>query len=370
MRRPAAKRRTLLLGTIAAVLVVAVGATLAVPTSRIAVQQVWCNVTRTWCANVPVDPEDRADGGGWRLHLGPVEAATWGNYYALGDSYSSGDGAGDYLAGTGVQGGCWRSANAYPERLAESYDFAGSLNFLACSGQRGNKLLESLESAESQLDEVTPHTSLVTVGIGGNDLGFTSVLKTCMMRVPLLESGACIGQEDTVAKRMRTFEATFDGVVQEVRDRAPDARIVVVGYPRLFPQEPTGMYYTLTPSDQRWLNKTILGFNKQLREAVAEADAEIADSGQVGSVEFVDAYDALEGHEIGADKPWVNGVLLRDLSRGVAIDRSTFHPNAQGQGAVGELVGAQLAQGPDRPFYATRETVRNASQDVLAAEAR
>ncbi|MFC7329633.1 SGNH/GDSL hydrolase family protein [Marinactinospora rubrisoli] len=369
MRKPALGRRGLIVGVIAAILVIGSVAVVAIPSTRMAVLLAWCDLTGTGCTRPPdgpaAPPEGEAD---WRVSLSPAEAATWGNYYALGDSYSSGDGADDYLSGTAVDGGCWRSANAYPHLIADGLDLAGELGFVACSGQRGHAMLEALGGADSQLDRVSRHTSLVTIGIGGNDLGFTSVLKACMLRVPLLESDACIGQEADIDERMHGFESTFENVLAEVRDRAPDARVIVVGYPRLFTAKPDGMYYTLTPTDQTWLNTTIQRFNRQVREAVAAFDAEIAEEGQVGSVEFVDVYDVLSGHEVGAEEPWVNGVLLRDLSDGVTLDRSTFHPTADGQRAVSERVREQIDAGPGRRLYATRETVQNASPEVLAAE--
>ncbi|GAA3735981.1 lysophospholipase L1-like esterase [Spinactinospora alkalitolerans] len=368
MRKPAVGTRTLVLGAIAAVLVVTCIVVAAVPATRGAVRQAWCDLSGTWCGPGLPPPGDGPDEDGRLVELSPVEAATWGNYYALGDSYSSGDGAEDYAPDTAVADGCWRSANAYPETVARSYDFAGELTFLACSGQRGNVMLESLDSEDSQIASLTPHTSLVTIGIGGNDLGFTSVLKTCMLRVPLLESSACQAQEDDVDKRMRTFEATFADVLAEVRERVPDSRVIVLGYPRLFVEEPSGLYYTLTSGDQIWLNDTIQRFNEQLEEAVAEVDAGIADWGEVGSVEFVDVYDALDGHEVGTEEPWVNGVLLRSLTDGITIDRSTFHPTSEGQNAVSARVRAQVEEGPGRPIYATRSTVDNASPEVLAAE--
>ncbi|RCV53513.1 SGNH/GDSL hydrolase family protein [Marinitenerispora sediminis] len=370
MRKPALGRRGVIVGIVAAILVIGSVVVVAVPSTRLAAQLAWCDLTGTGCPGPPYSPpEEPGDDVDWRISLSPLEAATWGNYYALGDSYSSGDGADDYLSGTAVSGGCWRSANAYPRIIADSFDFAGELGFVACSGQRGYAMLDSLGGADSQLDRVSRHASLVTIGIGGNDLGFTSVLKACMLRVPLLESDACIGQEEDIDQRMRTFESTFEDVIGEVRERAPDARVVVLGYPRLFAAKPDGMYYTLTATDQRWLNTTIQRFNRQIREAAEAADAEIADAGQVGSVEFVDVYDVVSGHEVGTEEPWVNGVLLRDLTEGVTIDRSTFHPTAEGQRAVSERVLAQIEAGPERRLYATRETVRNASPEVLAAEA-
>lgn len=361
--------RRLLLGVPALLLAAALVTLVAVPDGRQAAWRLWCEATRDWCLGVPVDSRGRPAEDGELLLLSPVQAATWGNYYALGDSYSSGDGAYDYYPDTAVQGGCWRSANAYPELVADSYDFAGKLSFRACSGQRGHAMLDAIDEVGSQLDWNAPHTSLVTIGIGGNDLGFSSVLKTCMVRVPLLDSGTCTAQEEDIRKRMQKFETTFEELVGAVRERAPDARILVVGYPRIFPEEPVGSYYTLTASNQRWLNETIQEFNEQLAEAVAAHDTEIASSRSVGSVEFVDVYHALDGHEIGAEEPWVNGVLLRNIAAGVTVDRSTFHPDADGHRAVGELVVEQIERGPGRPLYATFDVVAGATVETLAAEA-
>ncbi|HLU95908.1 MAG TPA: SGNH/GDSL hydrolase family protein [Thermobifida alba] len=368
-RASATTRRRLFLGVPAVVLTAVLAVVLAVPTGREAAWRMWCEATRDWCLGVPVDSRGEPAEDGELLLLSPVQAATWGNYYALGDSYSSGDGARDYHPGTAVQGGCWRSANAYPELVADSYDFAGRLSFLACSGQRGHAMLDAVDEVGSQLAWDAPHTSLVTIGIGGNDLGFSTVLKTCMVRVPLLDSGACTAQEEDIRKRMEKFETTFEELIGEVRRRAPDARVLVVGYPRLFPEEPTGAYYTLTASSQRWLNETIQEFNEQLAEAVAAHDTGIASSDRVGSVEFVDVYHALDGHEIGTEDPWVNGVLLRDLATGVAVDRSTFHPDADGHRAVGALVVEQIEAGPGRPLYATFDVVAGATVETLAVEA-
>ncbi|RNL83450.1 SGNH/GDSL hydrolase family protein [Halostreptopolyspora alba] len=364
MRRPDLSRRTLILGAAAASLAMVLLVALAVPATRGGVIDAWC--TLGGCpTQEPRDtgPED----SGRLLRMPPEDAATWGNYVALGDSYSSGDGAGDYAPGTD-ENGCWRSANAYPELIADDTDFAGELGFFACSGQRGHAMLDSLDSADSQIGRITEHTSLVTIGIGGNDLGFTSVLRTCMMRVPLLDSGNCVGQESDIDKRMDKFDDTVDEVLTEIRDRAPDARVLVLGYPRLFPAEPESMYYTLTANDQRWLNEVGQRLNQQLEDAVTEVDEDIVDGDNTGSVEFVDTFNALDGHEVSADEAWVNGVVLRDLTENVSIDRSTFHPNAEGQHAVSKRIRKQIEEGPDRPLYATRATVNNASPDVLASE--
>ncbi|MDA0566918.1 SGNH/GDSL hydrolase family protein [Streptomonospora sp. S1-112] len=368
MRVPELSRRRLVAAAAAALVLVCV-AVLLVPAARHGVVTAWCDITQSACPPTADDPRrDYADGSGWRRRLDPVEAATWGNYVALGDSYSSGDGAGDYAEGTAAAGGCYRSDNAYPRRVAAAHDLEERLGFYACSSQRGWAMLDTLGEPTSQIDRVGAHTSLVTLGIGGNDVGFTKILRACMARVPLVETQACTDQEDEIEQRMRTFGPTLEEIVLEIRERAPDARILVVGYPRLFPGDPDSMYYTLAPHDQEWLNTITQRFNEQIAEDVAALDSEIVAAGQTGSVEYVRMYTALRGHEVGAEDPWLNGVLLADFADGLEIDRSTFHPNARGQQEFAERVLDQVEEGPERPLYAALETLDGADPEVLAAE--
>ncbi|MDS1270988.1 SGNH/GDSL hydrolase family protein [Lipingzhangella sp. LS1_29] len=354
--------------SIASVLIICV-VLASVPATRTAIQNASCALLGLGCPPVPGEPgPDEEDDPAWRQELAPQDAATWGHYVALGDSYSSGDGADDYSNETQRDRNCYRSANAYPHRLAESSDFAGNLSFLACSGQRGSSMLENLDEEHAQLAALTPETSLVTIGIGGNDIGFSSVLQACMLRVPFVDRNACVGQEDEIEDRMEEFEDTFAELLTEVRTRAPDARVLVVGYPRIFPEDPQSMYYTLSTGDQSWLNTTIQRFNNQIRDAVVETDAQIAEAGAVGSVEFVDTYDALDGHEVSTDESWVNGVILdRGTQQAVTVDRATFHPTAAGQSAVGDRVAEQVEDGPGREVYVRQNTLDRVADGPLAA---
>ncbi|WP_156001957.1 SGNH/GDSL hydrolase family protein [Streptomonospora sp. PA3] len=343
-------------------------AVMLVPVTREGVLDAWCEVTGRGCTRLE-DPRRDDDGAsGWRERLTPEEAAAWGNYVALGDSYSSGQGAGDYIEGTLGEDGCRRSENAYPKRVARSFDFAGQLGFYACSRQRGASMLESLEEADSQIGRVDAHTSLVTIGIGGNDLGFTKVLRECMVRVPLMDATACSDQEEDIERRMRHFDDTLEDIVEEIRDRAPDARILVVGYPRIFPADPSGMYYTLAPDDQEWLNELLKRFSSRVRDKVAGLDSRIVEDRQTGSVEFVRMYTAIKGHEVGTEEPWLNGVVLGGFAQGVEVGHGTFHPNAGGHKAFSERILRQLEEGPERPLYVAQETLEGAEPDVLAGE--
>ncbi|WP_081748781.1 SGNH/GDSL hydrolase family protein [Nocardiopsis sp. CNT312] len=367
--RPKGRRRARAALVTAALAAMALVFTLVVPTSREALVRLWCESTGGVCPIEELPPltEDEVSDG--RVVLEPQEAALWGNYVALGDSYSSGDGAGDYEAGTGEPGGCWRSEHAYSRVIAEEFTFAGDLGFYACSGHRGRELLEEIGTPESQIDRVTEHTSLVTLGIGGNDLGFIPVLRTCMVRMPLIESGVCTGQEDEITERLDRFEEDLVEIIGQIRDRAPDARVLVLGYPRLFPEDPEGMYYTLTVSDQQWLNGVGQRLNDRIRDTVYRLDGDVYGERGVGSVEYVNTFSALNGYEVSAEESWLNGIVLGEqLGQGLRIDRASFHPTAQGQLSIADRVRLQVEEGPERTLFVSQETLDRVDAELLAAE--
>src|SRR6476659_5808907 len=98
----------------------------------------------------------------------PAAHAATPSYVALGDSYSSGVGTRTYIDdGTS----CQRSVYAYPSLIAAAKGYA--LNFRACSGAK------VADVTSTQLSALTASTSYVTISVGGNDAGFTSVITTC-----------------------------------------------------------------------------------------------------------------------------------------------------------------------------------------------
>ncbi|MFE9242353.1 SGNH/GDSL hydrolase family protein [Nocardiopsis sp. NPDC006938] len=364
--RPRRRRRLAL--AVVSVLVLSLLAVVAVPASRDALLGLWCDATGGVCPGEPLPPITEDEEQDWRVRMEPEEAAVWGNYVSLGDSYSSGDGAGEYEEGTAEPGECWRSEHAYPRVVEREFSFEGALGFYACSSHKGSDMLSQIGSPESQIERVTEHTSLVTVGIGGNDLGFIPVLRTCIMRMPLLERTACTDQEEEVTEKMDAFEETLTTVITEIRDRAPDARVLVLGYPRLFPEQPPGMYYTLSQSDQLWLNSVAQRFNDRIRDTAIRADGEVYGARQAGSVEFVNVFTALKGHEVSEDDAWLNGIVLGQLGQGLRVDRASFHPTAQGQRSIAERVRLQIEEGPDRVLYTSRETLDKVNADLLHTE--
>jgi lysophospholipase L1-like esterase len=350
------------------VLVLTMVVVLAVPATRDGLLRLWCDATDGVCPGEPLPPVTEDEEEDWRIQMEPEEAALWGNYVALGDSYSSGDGAGEYEEGTAEPGECWRSEHAYPKVVEQEFSFEGALGFYACSSHKGSDMLSQIGTPESQIERVTEHTSLVTVGIGGNDLGFIPVLRTCIVRMPLLERTGCTDQEDEVTEKMDAFGETLAEVLTEIRDRAPDARVLVLGYPRLFPEEPPGMYYTLSQGDQLWLNSVARRFNDRIRDTAYEVDGDVYGSRGVGSVEFVNVFTALKGYEVSEDNAWLNGIVLGQLGEGLRVDRASFHPTAQGQRSIAERVRLQIEEGPERSLFTSREVLENADAEVLGTE--
>ena len=148
-----------------------------------------------------------------------VAAASPVEYAALGDSYSSGNGAGSYLDDTA----CERSANAYPELYAQQS--GATLDFQACSGATVADVLNN------QLATLSPATTLVSVTVGGNDAGFTNVLANCILG----GDAACKTATDSAVDFVHnTLPDQLDGVYSAIRDKAPNAKVVVVGYPHIY----------------------------------------------------------------------------------------------------------------------------------------
>ncbi|GAA3126868.1 SGNH family lipase [Streptomyces rameus] len=222
-----------------------------------------------------------------------------GGYVALGDSYSSGVGAGDYLA-SGKE--CKRSSRAYPVLWAEAHAPA-TFSFAACNGAGAKDVLKE------QLGHLSARTGLVTLTVGGSDTGFVSVLATC-----------ALGGTERCLSAVSRSRAVMDGplagdldvLYTAIRSRAPAARVVVLGYPHL---------YHLSGSCALGLQD---GERTTLNDAVDHLNAVIAQRAAVHGFIFADVTGAFAGHEICSSSPWLHSVDV------LAITES-YHPTAPGQ---------------------------------------
>lgn len=219
------------------------------------------------------------------------------NYVALGDSYSSGLGTRDYHDDGSD---CHRSPLAYPELAADT--IGAQLTLAACSGAEVPQVLsEQLGS----LDESTTH---VSVSVGGNDAGFTSVITQCALPWPF----TCWDDIDEANRFIsEDLPAGLDELYGAIDQRAPEAWVVAVGYPRLFNGEQCNALARISPEEQAELNATA--------DLLAQVTAERAAASGNG---FVDPRAAFDGHAVCDDEEWLNG-----LSNPV---NESYHPNQAG----------------------------------------
>ncbi|HEX4816940.1 MAG TPA: SGNH/GDSL hydrolase family protein [Nonomuraea sp.] len=282
------------------------------------------------------------------VRLTPVQVALRGAYVALGDSYSSGEGVYD-LDRQPINDGadrCHRAAGSYVPLVARAYRFGGGTAFYACSGATTGQLLTGQYGQQPQIARVTAGTSLITLSIGGNDAGFTQVLTACIAKLPW--STACVDQDAAVTRRIERLRTDLLKVLRELRARAPGARIIVLGYPRPFPEAPAATVDNLSAADQRWLNAVTRRLNDTVGSVVAGFDRAIAAFGAPGSVEYVDAYQAFAGHEVGRPEPYLNGLHV-DMEE-LTVNARSYHPTGEGYRRFADLVTRRIAAGPGRPM--------------------
>lgn len=236
---------------------------------------------------------------GASILAGGVPAQAAPVYVALGDSYSSGVGTRSYYSDSGS---CYRSPYAYP--VLDAARLGASLTFVACSGAK-------ISGVQGQLSSLTSNASYVTVSVGGNDAGFSSVITKCAQPWPT----TCWGAIDNAQAFIRnTLPGQLDGLYNNIRSKAPQARVVVVGYPRLFNGEECNAGARISPGEQAELNETA--------DLLATTIAGRASAHGFG---FVDPRNAFNGHAICDDTEWLNG-----LSNPVM---ESYHPNRTGQSA-------------------------------------
>ncbi|SPT63492.1 MULTISPECIES: SGNH/GDSL hydrolase family protein [Actinomadura] len=291
-------------------------------------------------------PEARADPVATTRAPTPLEVATRGSYVALGDSYSAGVGAEATVADQNPLDRCHRTSKAYYHEVSKAFRFAKGSAFWACSGAKTGDVLKGRGGEPPQIGRIGADTSLVTISIGGNDVGFSRVLAGCVVRLPW--SKGCTAQGEEIAGRMAELRRSLPDLIAKITERAPRARVVVMGYPKAFSEVSGADGDNITVSDQRWLNARTYDLDRLIRQSVAEADARKVSGRRPGSVEFVDAYSAFAGHEVGSKDAYMNGLTL-NLAALEAEPRS-YHPTVAGQRALARLFVDQIKKGPGRPL--------------------
>ena len=230
----------------------------------------------------------------------PASAQSSVRYVALGDSYSSGLGAGSY---TSSSGSCDRSTKAYSQLWANANDPASYVS-VACSGATTGSVISS------QLSALSSATTLVSITIGGNDVGFSSTMETCVLE----STSKCVSAIDAGEAEMSSvLPAELNNVLGDIAGDAPDARVVVLDYPELYDLSHSSICIGLSTTDRTDLN-----------QAADELDSAIqAAAGRYGDA-FVDVRPNFAGHEICDSSSWLHSVNILDVSE-------SYHPTASGQ---------------------------------------
>lgn len=284
-------------------------------------------------------PGSGGSGGSDRPGSATSDAPTPGftSYAALGDSYT----AAPFVPTTDLAAGCLRSSGNYPALLAAELGIT-EVRDVSCSAaetrdvEAPQRVAGGQGTVPPQLRAVTPATDLVTVGLGGNDENLFATLVGCVGGFGPAAPGAsatptpgpCLGSDVSVplAAIGRTGDRVAE-VLEAVVDEAPEATVVLVGYPRLLGDAGGCRQFPIDASDVPAAQR----LEKALRDALAGA-------ARRAGVTFVDTWALSAGHEICADDPWVNG-RRTDETRALA-----FHPFAEGQQAVADAVASRLVE--------------------------
>lgn len=327
-----------------------------------------------------------ASGETWTTVV-PFRVATHVSYTALGDSYASGEGVAPYLRGRDDQL-CHRSRAGWPtlltaggtEPLSQRDDAV--FRFVACSGARivnldttpQPKEVGFLDLTEKftiplQLDQLNPDADLVTLSLGGNDLGFAPIVTHCFTTLDCPNHGfidtaseRSVSLDDWMTIRLALIGNELTGAYRSVRDRvSPDTTIVATTYPRLVSSSPAAHLNLtctppfLSPGERQWLRSQVDTFAAVVHDRARRPGA---------GIQVVDVRDDFEGRNAcDRDAHILGARILRfdDLTFGL-VSAASFHPTARGARLYAAAVDDVLRDG-----VGTVASPRVAQADSLAA---
>ncbi|MFD8216057.1 SGNH/GDSL hydrolase family protein [Streptomyces sp. NPDC059697] len=250
------------------------------------------------------------------------------DYVALGDSYTSGP-----LIPRQVDANCARSDQNYPSLVATRRS-TRTFTDVSCAGATTDNMWKAQGTNGPQLNAVERSTDLVTVQIGGNDIGFGSIIGTCAALSSKDPSGNPCQQYynssgfDQLTLNIIETAPKIARVLRAVHDRAPHARVLVVGYPDLLPDDGSGCYPSVpfAAKDFAYLRDVGKRLNLMMRTVARFSRAE-----------YVDTYKPTVGHDMckaPADR-WIEPLQP-------ASPAAPAHPNAKGEAAMAGAVLRRL----------------------------
>lgn len=267
-----------------------------------------------------------------------AEAPSSARYVALGDSYVAGPGI-PQQDGTA----CLRSDQNYPNQVGRRF-FGTDFDDVSCSGAKTNHITEAQTDKNGtvinapQIDSIGPRTRLVTLGIGGNDIGFTRIVGTCVQLSggdPTNPGSPCRNYytgsgTDQLAAAIAATAPQVDAIIDEIKNRSPYTKVRVVGYPTILPSGDGCGQLPFAQGDMDYLRGVFDGLNDML-----------AQQASANGVGFVDTATSSVGHD--ACQPvgtkWVEGLVPESPATAV-------HPNQLGMTNTASRVGCSLLSWP------------------------
>ena len=246
-------------------------------------------------------------------------------YVALGSSFAAGLGLGPRAPGSPLV--CQRSVNGYPQQLARIMRL--SLTDMTCSGATVRHVLRGGQVfLGPQIDAIGPDTRLVTITAGGNDVGYVGDLTAMAFRRRGGVVGFLLGRFWKGAKPIeeRPFDRLYRDLVStlsEIRRRAPNARVVVVTYPEILPQDGDCQSIGIDAPGAAAMRPVGVRLAEVTREAAKQAGATVVDMAALSA-----------GHDACSAVPWVNGSAPEH--------GAPFHPTLSGAQATAEQIARVL----------------------------
>lgn len=268
------------------------------------------------------------------LSPAPAGAQAPGRYVALGDSFT----AGPLIPNQSLQPlGCLRSDQNYPHEVQRALGF-GQFADVSCSGADTDDMTSEHGVFPGpnppQFNALTADTTVVTLGIGGNDIGFGSIIENCVSLSPFgspCRDRYTSGGVDQLAQRIAATAPDIAATIQGIRARSPQADIYVVGYPTIVPDSGSGCWPSLPIA---WSD---VGYIRSTHKAL---NAMLAQQAQANGATYVDVYTPSIGRDAcrSSGTRWVEPLIPGNAA-------APLHPNARGMDGMAAAVTAAIRAG-------------------------
>ncbi|HET9444101.1 MAG TPA: SGNH/GDSL hydrolase family protein [Acidimicrobiales bacterium] len=215
------------------------------------------------------------------------------SYVALGDSYT----AGPLIPNQEGPPGCFRSSTNYPHYLAGAFGLP-AFRDVSCSGARTRDMTAPQVDGSGrpvnppQLEALDENTRIVTVTIGGNDIGFAEIGTSCLSLTPLgspCQDRYVVDGVDTLEARIRSAAPDVAAVLGEIRARSPLARVLVLTYPAILPEDAGATCWPQLP-----LARADIAYVRNLQKKL---NAMVAAQAEAAGATVVDVYAASIGRD-------------------------------------------------------------------------